>query len=324
MKTLNPITTRNHDKAVASAHVKTKTDIIDQLQSFIQVATTHPTKATTFPLNEFLLNSQAKTPIKIAEETERYLSYSWLGSNHDYVMPGTDPENNIATFKSETAEYKTIGTYTPMILHHVQTSWGNGFSSQPTATKVNGRSKGLQQMIIDKRNEVLYDDKQRKSFIKSLETMDKTDPFYLAQKFILNPETLEGIHRQPVEQPKAVFTPYTETHPEPEPEPEQDQTPEPTPAPTPEPTPEPAPTPPAETPATPRKKVIPAAETIHIVEYSPKAIAVFGSTKQFKDEFLKIWGRWVPLTDPTTGTKKTAWVFSKKREAQVREIIKAA
>lgn len=114
----------------------------------------------------------------------------------------------------------------------------------------------------------------------------------------------------------------TETQPEPQSQPAQVADPEPAQAPTPEP--EPIPTPQSETPATPRKKVIPAAETIHIVEYSPKAIAVFGSTKQFKDEFLKVWGRWVPLTDPTTGTKKTAWIFSKKREAQVREIIKAA
>lgn len=126
--------------------------------------------------------------------------------------------------------------------------------------------------------------------------------------------------------------PALPTETETQPEPEQDQTPEPqpAPAPTPEPspeptpTPDPVPTPPAETPATPRKKVIPAPETIHIVEYSPKAIAVFGSTKQFKDEFLKIWGRWVPLTDPASGTKRNAWIFSKKREAQVREIIKAA
>lgn len=75
---------------------------------------------------------------------------------------------------------------------------------------------------------------------------------------------------------------------------------------------------------TPEQQPTPEPETIHIVEYSPKAIAVFGSTKQFRDEFLKIWGRWVPLTDPTTGIKKTGWIFSKKREAQVREIIKAA
>jgi len=129
------------------------------------------------------------------------------------------------------------------------------------------------------------------------------------------------------EQQPAITVPVSETEPEDpehEPEPEEDQTTEPQPASVPEPEPEPVPAPQSETPATPRKKVIPAADTIHIVEYSPKAIAVFGSTKQFKDEFLKIWGRWVPLTDPTTGTKRTAWIFSKKREAQVREIIKAA
>jgi hypothetical protein len=328
MKTLNPITTRNHDKAVANAHIKTKASVIDQLQSFIDVAVTHPEKWRKDSLEDFIKYQQATTPIQIVNATENYLSDAWRTQSPDHFMPGTDPETKaaIATFKTDEGEYKSPGKGVPGILNSIKTYWGNGFSSQPTANKINVFSKGLQQTIMNTRNEVLYDDKKRKSFIKSLETMDKTSPFYLAQKFILNPNSLEGIHRQPIEQPKAIFTPFYQTEPQPEPIPEPEQTPHPVPVPETVPDTE---TPPSteehtETPARPRKKVVPATETICIVQYSPKAIAVFGSTKQFKDEFLKLWGRWVPLTDPATGTKKTGWVFSRKREAQVREILKAA
>jgi outer membrane biosynthesis protein TonB len=123
---------------------------------------------------------------------------------------------------------------------------------------------------------------------------------------------------------------------EPDPEPEQQPEPEPEPLPEQQPEPEPAPEPQSEMPTRPDsrpnpqseipnpKSVIPASQTIHIVDYSDKAIAVFGSTRQFKDEFLKIWGRWIPVTNPATGTKSKAWVFSRKRKAQVEQIIKAA
>jgi hypothetical protein len=146
-------------------------------------------------------------------------------------------------------------------------------------------------------------------------------PFYGTINGITESPKPEAMPEEPSETSEEAPALPAET--ETKPEPEQDQTPEPTPAPTPEQESEPIPTPQSETPATHRTKVIPAPEPIHIVEYSPKAIAVFGSTKQFKDEFLKIWGRWVPLTDPASGTKRNAWIFSKKREAQVREIIAA-
>ncbi len=56
-----------------------------------------------------------------------------------------------------------------------------------------------------------------------------------------------------------------------------------------------------------------------IVEYSEKAIAVIGDTKQYRREFKQIWGSWNPHVQ-VKGIKG-AWIFSKKRMQQVAEIL---
>lgn len=57
-----------------------------------------------------------------------------------------------------------------------------------------------------------------------------------------------------------------------------------------------------------------------IVDYSDKAIAVFGDTKPIKTELSALGGRFNSrLTHE--GEKKAGWIFQKTKEAQVRELI---
>ena len=57
-----------------------------------------------------------------------------------------------------------------------------------------------------------------------------------------------------------------------------------------------------------------------IVDYSPKAIAVFGDTKLIKDRLKALGGRFNPnLTHENA--KKTGWIFSKSKEQQVRNLL---
>jgi hypothetical protein len=79
---------------------------------------------------------------------------------------------------------------------------------------------------------------------------------------------------------------------------------------------------PMPTPAPAKQSPIP---SVTILQYSDKAIAVFGATKEFKDQFKELWGRFNPmLVNPETKEKEAGWVFSKKRTDQVLGIISKA
>lgn len=62
---------------------------------------------------------------------------------------------------------------------------------------------------------------------------------------------------------------------------------------------------------------------LQIIQYSEKAIAVFGSdTKTIKDELGDIGGRFNRfLTNPTTGNKECGWIFQIKKLAIVTELV---
>jgi hypothetical protein len=68
----------------------------------------------------------------------------------------------------------------------------------------------------------------------------------------------------------------------------------------------------------PRKTPIPTG--ILIVDYSPKSIALFGNTKPIKQQLLDLHGSFNRHlrynNEPTPG-----WVFSKKRESAIRQLI---
>lgn len=59
---------------------------------------------------------------------------------------------------------------------------------------------------------------------------------------------------------------------------------------------------------------------LEIVDYSEKAIAVFGETKELKDQLKEIGGRFNPSLK-YNGGKRAGWIFSKKQAGKVYEII---
>lgn len=57
-----------------------------------------------------------------------------------------------------------------------------------------------------------------------------------------------------------------------------------------------------------------------IVDYSQKALAIFGDTRPIKDQLKALGGRFNPkLTHE--GTKKAGWIFSKSKEQELRNIL---
>lgn len=63
-------------------------------------------------------------------------------------------------------------------------------------------------------------------------------------------------------------------------------------------------------------------EGVELVDYSERAVAVFGNTKAIKAELKNIGGRFnYYLTNPTTKEKQPGWVFSKAKKDEVLELI---
>jgi hypothetical protein len=57
-----------------------------------------------------------------------------------------------------------------------------------------------------------------------------------------------------------------------------------------------------------------------IVDYSDKALAVFGDTKPIKDELKALGGRFNPKLTHDDG-KKAGWIFSKSKESELRNLL---
>lgn len=64
-------------------------------------------------------------------------------------------------------------------------------------------------------------------------------------------------------------------------------------------------------------------EELEIVDYSEKAIAVFGDTKSIKGLLKEIGGRFNPSLN-YNGEKRAGWIFSKKQADKVRELLAPA
>lgn len=60
-------------------------------------------------------------------------------------------------------------------------------------------------------------------------------------------------------------------------------------------------------------------EGLEIVDYSDKAIAVFGDTKAVKDQLKELGGRFNPSLN-YNGEKRAGWIFSKKQADKVKEL----
>lgn len=65
------------------------------------------------------------------------------------------------------------------------------------------------------------------------------------------------------------------------------------------------------------------AECLEIVDYSEKAIAVFGDTKAIKDRLKDLGGRFNPALN-YDGEKRAGWIFSKEQADKVRELLAPA
>lgn len=62
-------------------------------------------------------------------------------------------------------------------------------------------------------------------------------------------------------------------------------------------------------------------EGLEMVDYSEKAIAVFGDTKAIKEQLKELCGRFNPSLN-YNGEKRAGWIFSKKQADKVKELIK--
>jgi hypothetical protein len=57
-----------------------------------------------------------------------------------------------------------------------------------------------------------------------------------------------------------------------------------------------------------------------IVDYSEKALALFGDTKPVKDQLKALGGRFNPKLAYENG-KKAGWIFSKSKEQELRNLL---
>lgn len=62
------------------------------------------------------------------------------------------------------------------------------------------------------------------------------------------------------------------------------------------------------------------AEGLEVVDYSEKALAVFGDTKAVKEQLKELGGRFNPSLN-YNGEKRSGWIFSKKQADKVKELI---
>jgi hypothetical protein len=63
-----------------------------------------------------------------------------------------------------------------------------------------------------------------------------------------------------------------------------------------------------------------AVEGLEVVDYSDKAIAVFGDTKAIKEQLKELGGRFNPSLN-YNGEKRAGWIFSKKKADEVRNLM---
>lgn len=61
-------------------------------------------------------------------------------------------------------------------------------------------------------------------------------------------------------------------------------------------------------------------EGLEMVDYSDKAIAVFGDTKAIKEQLKELGGRFNPSLN-YNGEKRAGWIFSKKKADEVRDLM---
>jgi len=275
-------------------HNQVKESIINQMQEKLNhvIETIHAEGGMRLP--EWLTMKQANTPRKEAQETSDFIHFRL--SREEYL-------ENITFAEADTSLTITVEGL-PTMLYAIRQNWGNGTSKQPGKGFLNTDSKNIQKGLLEYRNQLLTDKKKRAIFIAEIETgaIEKTSPAYLCRKWLLNPNTIEGIHQHPIEPPKAIFTPYSQENPKP---------------------------------ITHDREWIPASKASDcqlppadpsplLLDYSEKAIAVFNAPESLREAFTEAWGKYSKwLKHPVTKEVTPGWVFSKKRTQQIQTLLKA-
>lgn len=131
------------------------------------------------------------------------------------------PEN--WTLKYEQLEISFPTDYVPTIHLNIKNQWGTGKTKQPVKAKkhLNARCKELQNQVAEYRSKFIgeyqntsWGEKSRtqvkNEVLKLHKKADASDIIKLWWKFITNPAKVEGINTPWKEEPKALFTPYSE------------------------------------------------------------------------------------------------------------------
>jgi len=289
------------DRHATINHLSSKDRIINNIQNLIDEATQKPlihkgSKSET-SFSEWI--KDAKNPKQIAENTAEFIRLS------DTKQTGVNDEDRIEFRDNSTGAIYTVpdATALPGILQRIKQTWGDGLSHPPIGRVPDNYGKiireKLQLAVKEKREKVESNPEEREKFMKWLKKCNTGDIFYQCRNYILFTNSPKEL---PVPAPASSAS-KTET------------------------VPIPAPLPKASNPSDqkkeqhkpiPRKAPLPT--QITIVEYSEKAIAVFGNTKPLKDKLSELHGSFCRhlkfQNEPTPG-----WVFSKKRESAVRQLI---
>lgn len=317
-------------------HISVKDTIISDMEDIIIEATKNTIKRgeASTSIEQYLKIFQAKTPKQIAEKTADFIHDS------DSALTGINSDGYIE-FRYNKKSYKAKDAISlPGLLLNIKSGWGDGVTHNPSSGLIPenyGRKlrKGMQEDIQNKRNWVmanLCDPKERKSRDNWIEWLkactDTNDIYYQCRNYILNPKSLAGVHITDNDQ-KVIFTPWSAENPNPH---LKGYTPKPAPVPLPitenktEPIQVPAPIPALlpERPTIPvspnRPKPANPSQPLELVEYSSKAVALFGNSKHLKQQLIELHGAFCRHlkrnNQPTPG-----WVFSKKRETALRQLI---
>lgn len=272
-------------------HQQIRADFISDMQNIIDKATSKNIEFNDidkfWTLSDFLKKSKANTPTQIADKTAEFIRLT--------DMSETGVENGQITFNYFDSVFTVPDAESlPSLLRNVKSKFGDGKTHDPGKRIDNERSAKLQRDVWIKRCSVQSSDKNKKAYLRWLKNpkTDKSDPLYLCHKFILNPLKIEGINIPAVDQP-VKFTPINQLSesekaiclgkPQQIPQKQQKQ-------------------------------------SLQLVKYSDRAVALIGDTKPLKEKLSELWGSYNPHLKINGETVK-GWVFSAKREPQLRQLI---
>jgi len=299
----NRAITRSINSATVN-HLSFKDRMIADINTIISEATKNPFKSgdRKVTISQFLEEVGAKTPKQIAEKTADFIRFAGTQKTGVNSMGCIEFRDSLMNASYKVPDAASL----PGFLLSLKRQWGDGVSHDPSTGIPDNYGRDfrnkLQDNVLAKRRLVQSkpDDagmkKDREDFIiRLILCNDTNDIYYQCRNFILGSLAPKA---EPIPEPahgklKALPAP------EPIPIPAKVKEPEP------------------KRPAPVKQQNI--VEFV-VVEYSERSIALFGDTKAIKDKLMELHGafnRHLKYNDqPASG-----WVFSKKREAAIRQLI---